>query len=329
MKEEMKKLFIECCNQIQIKEIDEDKVEITNFDEILSEEFINRLLEVTDGAENLEEEIRNETFKIEILNAIQDNEELKIKVDCYLKMVSAKLLEKLSAGQPELPEQPQQAEKEEGKSELEEISNQKKEVEVQKPLTKAQNTVQPVETQTQETNRLEPTNQITPAMLVMNREDIVDESNAEIARLIMNMKTDNGLNCVRMSEAMMMNDIIEKQSKEIEVLRADKNNLMNLIKGSTAIMKKNNDLKERQFKQTAKEINSRTNITGLHVEVSEPIIPNKVDFTQLEKLMNEAEAEFNTQYDAFENVLKNTNSDLDTLNNLYTKNIDILKNFRE
>ena len=115
----MKELFIECCNQIQIKEIDEDKVEITNFDEILSEEFINRLLEVADGAENLEKEIQSETFKIEILNAIQDDEELKIKVDCYLKMVSDKLLEKLSAEQPELSVKDDNvsAEKEEGKSE--------------------------------------------------------------------------------------------------------------------------------------------------------------------------------------------------------------------
>lgn len=119
MKEEMKELFIECCNQIQIKEIDEDKVEITNFDEILSKEFIDGLLKIANGAENLEKEIQNETFKIEILNAIQDDEELKIKVDCYLKMVSAKLLEKLSAEQPELSVKDDNvsAEKEEGKSE--------------------------------------------------------------------------------------------------------------------------------------------------------------------------------------------------------------------
>ncbi len=320
MKEEMKKLFIECCNQIQIKEIDEDKVEITNFDEILSEEFINRLLEVTDGAENLEEEIRNETFKIEILNAIQDNEELKIKVDCYLKMVSAKLLEKLSAGQPELPEQPQQAEKEEGKSELEEISNQKKEVKVQKPLTEVQNTVQPVETQTQETNRLEPTNQITPAMLVMNREDIVKSNNARLAKLITNAKTENQIDRIRESEAQVLASLLMNANKNIDALKKDNENLKTLIEKSNRCLDKIDTKKQTQFKKTENAINSRTHLTGMKIEVIEPVISDNIDFADLDAIMNDFEKDFNVGYESLEAA----NSDYDQLFNYYKNGLEAL-----
>ena len=164
-------------------------------------------------------------------------------------------------------------------------------------------------------------------MLDMNREDIVDENNAEITRFVMNAQTRMGFACARTTEAIIMSNIIKKQNEEIKTLKSDNENLAKLVKCSTVFMRKNNDLEEKQFKQAAKEINSRTNITGLHVELSKPVVPNKVNFSDLEKLMDKMEQNFDDQYNMLGDVLNNADVDLNKVNDLYTNSLENFKRF--
>ena len=320
MKEEMKKLFIECCNQIQTEETDKGDVEITNFDEILSKEFIDGLLKIADGAENLKKEIESETFKTEILNATQDNKMLQAKVKGYLAMVSDKLLEKLSAGQPEVlvqggsngtegSQKPQDAPAETGSK-----------VNTQEPSTELAIVGEPPRTQMQKTQLKSVKPDDDETKLAMNREDIVKCTNARLAKLISDAKTENQIDRIKESEAHVLVSLLTVANKNVKVLEEDNMHLRALIEKSNQCLDKIDTKKQTQFKKAENAINSRTHLTGMKIKVIEPVIPDNIDFADLDAMMDDLEEDFDIGYERLEAA----NSDYDQLFNYYQNGLKAL-----